>query len=142
MGSSFKDFEKPIDMPTLSICRIPPDKNATYLSKLTYEGRTITNRTLMQHILNKTFYTKPTETIIHIAIGPDYITAIKRPTEIPIGPPYVQSVFVDLMYNGVCMSIPFSELRKYLLAKEEILETDVDFGYVVVVWLKVNLHHL
>jgi hypothetical protein len=124
-------------MPTLTI---PPYKNATYLSQRTFEGRTITNSTLMQHILNKTFFRKPTETIIHIAKGPDYIAAIKRPTE--IGLLYVQSVFVDLMYNGVCMSFPFSELRKYLLAKEEILETDVDFGYVVVVWLKVNLHHL
>jgi hypothetical protein len=129
-------LDETVQVPAISICRQPAVKNESAYRNLM--SKNIKDGIDLKQILDQTYFTTPEETVINLAVAKNYIVAVSRPTEIKVGPPFVKTIFVDPSYSGFCVTIPYSELIKYLVAKGEVAETEKDFDLAVVVWLKVT----
>jgi hypothetical protein len=132
------DLDETLQMPAIGICRTPAVKNESAYRHFMSMSKNINDDIELKQILDQTYFTTPEETVINLAVAKNYINAVGRPTEIKVGPPFVKTIFVDPAYSGFCVTIPTSELIKYLVAKGEVAETEKDFDLAVVVWLKVT----
>ena len=98
-----------------------------------------TNESEYQTLLAEVYFTTPEEIVFALSIGTDYTSALNRPKEIPIKPPYVEITAVDLVYFGFCATVHLEALRALMVEKGEISEEAIDSEFFGLIWVKVKL---
>ena len=84
-----------------------------------------------------TLCTKPKEIVYAISIGPTYSSALSRAKLIKIEPPYVESILVDLVYNGYCAKIHLQALKTFMISQGDISENDIHAKFYALIWIQV-----
>ena len=74
-----------------------------------------------------------------IGIGSTYASALSRAKVVPIQPPFVKSVLVDVIYNGYCAQIQFQALRSFMISQGDIKENEADSAFYSLIWIQVCL---
>lgn len=74
------DLTKPIEWPSLVICKLPRDKNEDKYNKFMEKARTETfdSQDSFEEMKQETFYTKPEEIVYGVSIAKSYLETIKR----------------------------------------------------------------
>ena len=85
------------------------------------------------------FCTKPEEIVYAISIGPTYSSALSRAKLIKIESPYVESILVDLVYNGYCAKIHLQALKSYMVSQGDISENDIHAKFYALIWIQVKI---
>ena len=128
----------PLKWPDLIICKSPLNKNEQKyhdFMNMKYE-----NKEEFENLTNEVFFTKPEEIVYAISIGPTYSIALSRAKLIKIESPYVESMLVDLVYNGYCAKIHLQALKTYMVNQGDISENEIHAKFYALIWIQVILY--
>ena len=135
------EITEPINWPALQICKTPFFKDAERYNYFINKGLSengFDNETEFEQLKKDIFFLEPNETIFALTIGTDFMKSLKRPFDLPIKYPYVDTQIGDLSYMGACSIINLRELKTYLIEKNEVSPEAIDSKFYLIVWIKVN----
>lgn len=135
------ELETPIEWPSLTICKMPRDKNNTkfgqFIGKAMNQG--FASQDEYDSLSEQVFHTDVRDIVYAVTIADSYLKAVGRAKEVKIEPPYVTPNHIDFFYMGHCAVISFQALRKYLIEKGELESDSMDSSFVAMIFLKVKL---
>ena len=131
------DTDMQLKWPDLILCKSSKIKNVEKYADLM--EKYYQNQSEFDNLLTKVFYTKAKDFVYAIGIGSTYASALSRAKVVPIEPPFVKSVLVDVIYNGYCAQIQFQALRSFMISQGDIKENEADSAFYSILWIQVCL---
>ena len=124
------DSSETIEWPDLIICKSPLSKNYEKYQQLIENSENNIS-------LSDVFYSAE-DLINAVVIAKGYKTGLDRGGIIKVQPPTVKTTIIDFENFGQCARISFEELKKYMIQSDEMIEGDIDSGFVASIVLNVS----
>ena len=129
---SFKkvdELEPKLEWPALVICKSGREKSPEAWGEFLNKGmsRNFSSQEEFEELANKAFYNQPEEAVFKILFGPDYLSTLQGPLEIPVREPYVTMNLVDMFYLGYCALVDIEAVRK------DFMPNGTDFSIMIVI---------